>query len=77
MDTLDNLEIGNKCIIKRLENNDDIKRRFLDIGLIPGTVVECLFKSPFGDLSAYDIRGCVMAIRNSDAKNILIEGYYE
>ena len=44
-------------------------RRLLDIGLVEGTLVECLGESPPGDPRAYLIRG---AIRSRDCRDILV-----
>jgi ferrous iron transport protein A len=49
-----------------------MRRRMLDIGLAPGTEVECLGRSPAGDPSAYLIRGAVIAIRASDGHDVLL-----
>ena len=73
--TLDKMQVGDRCIVKKIDNEGTIKRRLLDIGLIPGTIVECLLRSPSGDPYAYDIRGTVIAIRTDDAKDILVEAY--
>ncbi|MEG0755636.1 MAG: FeoA family protein [Oscillospiraceae bacterium] len=45
-------------------------RRFLDLGIIPGTEITCLFTAPWGDLAAYCIRGAVIALRSRDAAGI-------
>ena len=49
-----------------------MRRRLQDIGLIEGTDVECLQKSPAGDPVAYYIRGAVIALRSEDSQNILV-----
>ena len=49
-----------------------MRRRFLDIGLVVGTMVECVGRSPCGDPAAYRIRGAVIAIRSEDAKTVCI-----
>lgn len=56
--------------VSELTCKGGIRRRFQDIGLIPGTVVICVGRSPLGDPSAYYIRGKIMAIRREDAKLI-------
>ena len=48
----------------------DMKRRFMDIGILPGTRVQCIGESPLGDPSAYYVRGKVIAIRKVDAVGI-------
>ena len=70
---LSNMCVGNKAIIKKLTAKPDIKRRLLDLGLIDGTKVECVLKSPFNDPLAYLIRGTVIAIRKSDSQKIEVE----
>ena len=50
-----------------------VSRRLLDIGLIEGTDVACLQKSPAGDPVAYMIRGAVIALRAEDSANILVD----
>lgn len=45
----------------------------LDLGLISGTVVEAMHKSPSGDPTAYNIRGAVIALRSEEAGKILVE----
>ncbi len=45
----------------------------LDLGLVNGTNVEALHKSPSGDPVAYYIRGSVIALRKEDAGKIFVE----
>lgn len=72
-ETLDLLDVGKKAKIIKVDNSGDIRRRLLDIGLIPGTEIESVLKSPSGDPTAYLVRGSLFAIRSEDAKNIQIE----
>lgn len=43
------------------------RRRLLDLGLVPGTVVEAEFQSASGDPTAYRIRGAMIALRRNQA----------
>lgn len=70
--SLSDMEIGQKAVVLEVNAPNNIKRRLLDIGLIKGTKVECVLKSPFGDPIAYLIRGTVIAIRKEDAKGIVV-----
>lgn len=47
-----------------------MRRRLLDLGLVPGTRVECVGQSPGGDPKAYLIRGAAVAIRSEDARTV-------
>ena len=72
--SLTNLKIGESAKVKKLLVNGGLRRRLQDIGIIEGTNVECVMKSPWNDPIAYQIRGAVIAIRNEDSENILVSG---
>lgn len=48
------------------------RRRLLDLGVTPGTVVTAELSSPSGDPTAYRIRGALIALRRQQAHGILI-----
>ena len=73
MKTLNDLETGGSALIYKILTAGSMRQRFLDIGLIENTPVECVGQSPAGDPKAYLIRGAVIAIRSDDAKDILIK----
>ncbi|MBP3361618.1 MAG: ferrous iron transport protein A [Clostridia bacterium] len=70
--TLSALKIDDSAKIKELRSAGSIRRRLQDIGLIEGTDVKCVLKSPGGDPAAFLIRGTVIAIRREDMDNILV-----
>ncbi len=51
-----------------------LKKANARFGIVRGTKVKALHKSPCGDPVAYMIRGAVLAVRGSDAEKIFI-GY--
>ena len=67
------LKVGERGRVVALKNVGSMRRRLLDIGLADGTMVECVGRSAGGDPAAYLIRGAVIAIRDRDSANILIE----
>lgn len=71
--TLDALVPGERAVVERLYTAPSMRRRFQDIGLCENTSVECVGKSPFGDPSAYLIRGAVIAIRACDCAGIKVK----
>ncbi len=70
---LDQLRCGESATVRALGCSGAIRRRLGDIGLIPGARVRCIGRSPFGDPSAYEICGAVIAIRAADAREIRID----
>ena len=73
MKNLNSINVGEYAEIAELLTAGSMRRRLLDIGLTPDTVVECVGKSPAGDPKAFLIRGAVIAIRFGDCKEILIK----
>lgn len=64
---------GNFCEIKTINLNKHEKERLSDLGLIPGTIIKTLQKSPLGDPTCYFIRGSVIALRRESTEKIQIE----
>lgn len=73
-DTLDAMTPGRHAAVSALLCSGSIRRRLLDLGMIPGTRVVCIGRSPLGDPSAYLVRGAVIALRRKDCRQILITG---
>ncbi len=49
------------------------RRRLLDLGVVPGTIVDVVFESAAGDPIAYNIRGALIALRREQADWIQVE----
>lgn len=64
---------GQHATVKALLSQRDMRRRLMDLGLTPGTKVECVGRSPFGDPGAFLIRGAVIALRKKDCQQVIIE----
>lgn len=71
--TMDRLEEGRWGRVVRLDTKGSMRRRLQDIGLVEGTMVRCLRKSPYGDPVAFLIRGAVIALRNEVSSEIFID----
>lgn len=48
------------------------RRRLLDLGVVPGTVIHARMRSAGGDPVAYDIRGALIALRREQAAQIQV-----
>ena len=48
------------------------RRRLMDLGILPGTVIEAELRSPVGDPTAYRVRGAMIALRREQADQVLI-----
>ncbi|MCL1790352.1 MAG: ferrous iron transport protein A [Peptococcaceae bacterium] len=64
---LADLPQGSQATVIDIASTGGMRRRLQDLGLIKGTNVTCLRKSPLGDPIAYYIRGSVIALRSEDS----------
>lgn len=64
------LPLNKVGIINNLNCNGNIRRRLLDLGLVNGTKIVPVFKSPSGDPTAFEIRKTLIALREEDSKLI-------
>lgn len=72
---LSSLRKGQVAIIKKisLECKGETRQRLLDLGFVNGTEITMQCTSPLRDPIAYNIHNTLIALRQSDAKNIIIE----
>lgn len=69
---LNKIPVGKKARVSQLTSNGATRRRLLDLGIIDGTEIEPLFKSPSGNPVAYSVRGAVIALRTDESDRILV-----
>lgn len=67
------LPVGEKARVLSVENGGNMKRRLQDLGVIRDTEIGCVLDSISGDIKVYMIRGAYIAIRKSDAEQILLK----
>ena len=70
---LDKVKINSEVIVKEINCTESIKRRILDLGIIDGTKIKPVLKSPLGDPTAYEVRGMVLSLREEDSQNIEVQ----
>ena len=70
MKGLNMLNIDDEAVVAQVREGN---RRLEDLGLVEGTKIKCVLKSPLGDPAAYRIRGSIIAIRSESAEKILVE----
>jgi Mn-dependent DtxR family transcriptional regulator/Fe2+ transport system protein FeoA len=70
---LTSLETGEQGRVVALRSHGLARRRLLDLGVTPGTMIERAFVSPFGQPAAYRVRGALIALRAEQANQIEIE----
>ena len=68
--TLNEQKIGIKCRITAVNGKGALRRRLLDMGITPKTVVMIRKVAPMGDPIEIHLRGYELTIRIDDAKKI-------
>ena len=53
------------------------RRRMMDLGILPGTMIDVEMTSPSGDPTAYKVRGALIALRKEQAILIQVESEVE
>lgn len=66
--------MGQLAIINKINSCGDVKVRLYDMGLIEGTKIQLVLISPSKKIKAYNFRNTLIALRDIDAKNILVGG---
>ena len=70
MFSLDKVKVNEKVMVIDINDKSLLKRRLIDIGIIPGINIEKVLISPFKGISAYLVMDSLIAIRDDDAKYI-------
>lgn len=53
--------------LKRIEVQGVLRRRLLDLGFVPGNVIEVLQRSPLGDPIAFWVNNTTIALRKEES----------
>ncbi len=71
--TLDKLKIGQQGKIKNIGGQGAIRRRLLDLGLTPNTLIKISKVAPLGDPILVTLRGYHLTLRKEEARHIYVE----
>ncbi len=66
-------EVGKTYEIVRLEGFGAVRRRIMDIGLVPKTRVKLINVAPLGDPLDLEVKGFNLTIRKSEASTIIVK----
>lgn len=70
--SLDQIKLNEEVIITKIIPST-MRRRLFDLGFLPGEEVKCVLISPFHDPKAYLINGNMIALRNIDARGVMVK----
>ena len=70
---LSEASIGKTYQIERIEGSGFVRRRLIDMGLVPGTKVKIVGTAPLGDPINLVAKGYNLTIRKSEASMIIVK----
>lgn len=68
--SLASLVPGQEAAITSLTGPDNLRRRLMEIGFVPGSTVRFEMATPFGDPLVFTLRGSKIALRRCEAQCI-------
>ncbi len=71
--SLCDIETGKKVQVVKIVGQNTLKRRVLDMGLVPGTMVSVERKAPFNDPVSVWFRGYELSLRQNEAEAVLVK----
>ena len=73
MSTLNDLKPGQEGTVVSIGEKGPMKRRIMDMGVTPGTLIKVIKVAPLGDPIEVNIRGYELSLRKSEAEHIQVE----
>ncbi len=70
--TLDELQLGAEGILDRLELPEDISRRLMELGFLPGHTIVAGQAAPGGDPRVFRVDGSEVALRRETAERLVL-----
>ncbi len=70
--SLRDLKPGEKAIVCKVSGSGPIRRRILDMGILPGSEVQMERYAPMGDPVEIKIKGYYLSLRKNEAATIIL-----
>ena len=70
--TLADLPIGQRCVLDRLELPEDIGRRLMELGFLPGSEITLARRAPGGGPRVFRVDGSEVALREETAGRLFV-----
>jgi ferrous iron transport protein A len=73
MGDLARLALGETARIKAIGASGPMKRRLMDMGLVPGELVKVVKVAPLGDPIEVTVKSYSLSLRKKEAESIVVE----
>ena len=72
--TLQELPVGETACVAGVRGSNDISKRLMEMGVVPGVRVRVVKTAPFGDPMEIRLLGYNLALRQNEAASVEVEG---
>ncbi|TGE32295.1 FeoA family protein [Desulfosporosinus sp. Sb-LF] len=69
---LENLKPGERAYVERIEGGGALRRRMMDMGIVPGVELEVVRRAPLGGPLQVRLKGYYLAMRRGECAKILV-----
>lgn len=69
---LSNAKVGKEYLVESIKCKGIIRRRIMDMGIVPGSIIKILRAAPLGDPIEVITKGLPLSIRKAEASCILV-----
>ena len=69
---LNEMKPGDRANILKISGNGALKKKLLDMGVLPGTIIETIRVAPLGDPVEIKIKGYNLTLRKEEAASIQV-----
>ena len=73
MTSLNQLQPGQAGRLVCIQGERSFRRRLMEMGLLPGTVVRLVRRMPLGGLVELEVRGGHLSLRSSEVGQLMVE----
>jgi ferrous iron transport protein A len=71
--TLAQLPVGASAKVARIEGQDELACRLMEMGLTPGAELRLIGAAPLGDPLELEVRGYRLSVRKSEARRVELQ----
>lgn len=72
--TLDSVDVGSTVVVSGLKGAGAVRRRLMDMGVLPRAELFVVRKAPMGDPIEIRVRGYNLTLRKNEAETIEVSG---
>lgn len=74
---LGDLKPGERACVEHIEGGGALRRRMMDMGIVPGVELEVVRRAPWGGPLQVRLKGYYLAMRQGECAKIIVTGIHQ